>query len=309
MEHDSYVSCSMFDCVLHFALCTLYYAPMPNYDRLSILVSLVLLGLALTFLIDLPTRTLDAEILGSPVRLEVSSRVIMALLLTALTAVGVEYIMRAHPNFGTDVGTDTERVGGYSFLFWILPTLVTLAATWFTPGLFFNNGLLAWVAGLGVAAVLLSGIILAEYRTIVRDDPFYTTSRLFLNICTYFAALLIFATVYQAKLRSLLSATMVAVLATVLALSLLRADREKIGRTWLYAGITGLVLGEATWALNYWGVNGVAGGALLLLIFYFFGGLAQQRLTSRFSRPALVEYALVGVVGLYVLATNGALTW
>lgn len=275
---------------------------MPNYDRLSIVVSLVLLGLALTLFIALPTRYIDADLLGSPVRIELGTRLVMSLLLGSLTAVGVEYIMRAHPKFGTG------GLGGYSFLFWILPTLATLAATWFTPALF-QNGLLLWLAALGVVALILAGLILAEYRTIDPEDSAYTVSRLLLNLFTYLSAFFLFTTIYEAKLRSLLSATLVAVFAGILALALLRAERSATYRTWSLAAVCGLVLGEATWALNYWGVTGLAGGGLLLLAFYFFSGLSQQRVLNRFSRLVLLEFAIVGGIGLTVLANTGALSW
>lgn len=276
---------------------------MPNYDRLSIVVSLVLLGLALTLVIALPTRYIDADLLGSPVRIELGTRLVMSLLLGALTAVGVEYIMRAHPKFGTG------GLGGYSFLFWILPTLATLAATWFTPVQYQQSGLLVWLVALGVSALVVAGLILAEYRTIDPEDPAYTISRLSLNLFTYLSALFLFTAIYEAKLRSLLSATLVALFAGVLALALLRAERSATYRTWSLAAVCGLVLGEATWALNYWGVKGLAGGGLLLLAFYFFGGLAQQRVLNRFNRLVLLEFAVVGGIGLAVLANTGALSW
>lgn len=275
---------------------------MPNYDRLSIVVSLVLLGLALSIVINLPTRYIDADVLGSPVRIELGTRLVMSLLLGALTAVGVEYIMRAHPQF------KQGGLGGYSFLFWILPTLATLAATWFTPSLF-QDGLLVWFVGLGVAALVLAGIILAEYLTIDPNNPAHTISRLLLNLVTYLSALVLFTAVYEAKLRSLLSASLVALFAGILALALLRGDRSTTYRTWSLAAICGLVLGEATWVLNYWGVTGLAGGGLLLLIFYVFGGLSQQRILNRFNRAVLLEFAVVGGIGLVVLANTGALSW
>ncbi len=275
---------------------------MQNYDRLSIVVSLVLLGLALTVFIALPTRIVQAELFGTPVTISLSSRLVMGMLLSALTAVGVEYIMRVHPDF------DTGHLAGYSFPFWILPTLVTFAAAWLTPRLL-TSGLLPWLVGLLGTAVLLSTVIVAEYRTVTSSTPLYTPARLFLNVITYFGALLLFTLVYQAKMRSILSASSVTFLAAILALSLLRADRRLLSRTWVYAAICGLILGEATWALNYWGVGGLAGGGMLVLIFYFFTGLAQQRLLNRFGRPVLIEFALVGALGLFLLANQGALSW
>jgi hypothetical protein len=275
---------------------------MQNYDRLSIVVSLVLLGLALTLLVNLPTRLVQTELFGTPVTIPLSTRVIMALLLSVLTAIGTEYIMRAHPDFGE------SRVSGYSFPLWILPTLVTLAAAWLTP-LLLQRSLVWWLAGLAVTAVGLSTVIVAEYRTITTSDPAFMPARLFLNVVAYMGGLLLFTLLYGAKLRSILSASSVAFFAALLALSLLRVDRTVLTRTWGYAAICGLILGEATWALNYWGVGGLAGGALLILLFYFFTGLAQQKLLDRFGRAVLVEFSVVAVAGLFLLASQGALSW
>ncbi len=275
---------------------------MQNYDRLSIVVSLVLLGLALTLLVRLPMRLVQMELFGSPVAIALSTRTVMGLMLSVLTAVGVEYVMRAHPDFGAAHGTS------FSFPFWILPTLVTLAATQLTPVLLGIN-LVAWGLGLAVSAIALSAVIVAEFRTISRNDALFTSARLFLNVVTYLSGLVLFSLIYGAKLRSALSASSVAFLAAILALSLLRGEREATRQSWSYAAICGLVLGEATWALNYWGVNGPAGGALLVLIFYFFTGLSQQRLLNRFGPPVLVEFSIVGAIGLFLLATQGALSW
>lgn len=274
---------------------------MQNYDRVSILVSLVILGLALTPLVGIQTRIIQAELFGSPVTIALSSQLIMAILLYALTAIGMEYIVRTHPEF------ERQESHGFSFLFWIIPTLITLAATWMTPLLATN--IFAWLGGLTLAAVALASVALAEYRTISLNDPLYTPARLYLNVVTYLSGLVLFSLIYGAKLRSVLSASSMAFLAGILALALLRVGPTATNRTWIYATICGLVLGEATWALNYWGVGGVVGGGLLVLIFYFFTGLSQQRLLDRFSRPVLIEFGIVGLVGLFLLASQGALIW
>ena len=274
---------------------------MENYDRLSILVSLVLLGVVLTFIIRLPTRVIEAMVFGSPVTITISTRVMMVMLLSALTAIGTEYIMRAHPDFEQGGGT------GYSFLFCILPTFVTLIAAWFTPLLVTN--LFVWIAGLALTAIMLSSVIVAEYRTINHKDSAYTSARLFLNFVTYIGGLILFTAIYGAKLRSVLSASAVLFVATLLSLALLRAERDTTALTWSYAAICGLILGEATWALNYWGVGGLAGGGLLLLLFYFLAGISQHHLLNRFNRFVLIEFTLVGAIGILVLATQGALSW
>lgn len=272
---------------------------MPSYDRLSIVVSLVLLGLALSLVVELPTRVIQGSFLGTPVTLAISGQLFMAALLTALTGVGTNYVLLEHPRYSS--------TAGYAFLFGILPCIITLVGAFFLPLLV--PDLRLWAIAIVLVGLVLALVIVAEYRTVDPKDPAYTPARLALNLVVYLGAFALFSGIYGAKLRSLLSATAVVVLGGLLALALLRAERRMTIRTWLYAAICALILGEATWALNYWGVSGIIGGALLLLAFYFFTGIAQQQLLGRFSRNILLEFLLVACVGLGLLVSQNALRW
>ena len=273
---------------------------MKNYDRLSILISLVLLGLIMTQLISLPTRIVEATVFGSPVTLVLSTETIIGLLLGLLTATGVEYIMRAHPMID-------ERRSGPLVGLWVLPMLVTLAAARLTPMLL-GRGIGTWVVGLVIAGIVLAAVVVVQYRAIDPRAPGALSARLLSNALSYGAAFLLFAMLYGAKLRSLLSASIMVVLAGLLALSILRGYTKEQHSSW-YALLVGLLMGQTTWALNYWGVNGLKGGALLLLLFYLLTGLAQQRLLDRFNRRVLLEYGLVTIVGIALLAIRGPFSW
>ena len=76
---------------------------------------------------------------------------------------------------------------------------------------------------------------------------------------------------------------------------------SKAWRRGLLAGIVALVMGQSTWALNYWRLSPLAAGLWLLLIFYLFTGLAQQQLVGRLTRRALFEFGGVVVGGVVVI--------
>jgi hypothetical protein len=144
-------------------------------------------------------------------------------------------------------------------------------------------------------------VISAEYYTVDPADRRYLAARLSLNAWAYLLALISFVLIYSPKARSLLSATAVTVVATLLALELLRGASRGFGRTVLYALIAGLITGEIIWAMNYWRIAGVTGGLLLLLGFYVAAGLANQQLQDRLTRRVLIEYGVVALIGLVVL--------
>ena len=68
-----------------------------------------------------------------------------------------------------------------------------------------------------------------------------------------------------------------------------------------FAGIVGLIVGESTWALNYWQISVWAGGLFLLLDFYITVNTAHQYLLERLRISILVEFAVVTVVVLAIV--------
>jgi hypothetical protein len=224
----------------------------------------------------------------------------MTALLPSLACTGTDSLIRSHPL----IHRGETR---YTFTFWTLPGLSVVTATLLLPLAPNGTALLRrfvapltpyWLGGLALTALLLLLIAVAQYHTVDPSDPGYRLARLALNVVVYFVALSLFILIYGSKTRSLLSATTTAAVGSLLALELLRGVHHNLRLTGLYTLITGLALGEVTWALNYWTVGRLTGGLLLLLVFYLVTGLSRERLLQRLNRRALVEFALVALVGL-----------
>jgi hypothetical protein len=260
----------------------------PCYERASVFVSLILLGLAFLPEIELPTRTFSLRVLGSLASIRLSAKWLMTALLASLASIGTDSLIRSHP---------LVRRGEirYTFVFWALPGLSVAAATLL---LSLAPNRLYWLGGLALTALLLLLIAVAQYHTVDSTDPAYRLARLTLNILVYLVALGLFTLIYGNKARSLLSATSTAAVGSLLALELLHGVHPNLRLTGLYALITGLAVGEITWALNYWTVGRPTGGLLLLLIFYLVTGLSREGLLRRLNQRALVEFALVALVSL-----------
>ena len=258
------------------------------YERASVFVSLIVLGLAFLPEIELPTRTFSFRVLGSLASIRLSATGLMAVLLASLACTGTDSLVRSHPLI-------RRGESRYTFAFWALPGLSVVVATLLLP-LAPNRPY--WLGGLALTALLLLLIAVAQYHTVDPTDPGYRLARLALNISVYPVAFGLFSLIYGSKARSLLSATTTAAVGSLLALELLRGVHPNLRLTGLYALITGLALGEITWALNYWTAGRLTGGLLLLLVFYLVTGLSQEGLLRRFNRRALVEFALVALVGL-----------
>jgi intracellular septation protein A len=269
---------------------------MPHTERLGTTISLVMLGLVLSAVSVLPGRQLLFTVFGSQLSVPLSGLTQLAIVMVGLACSGTDAVIQAHP-------LNRRRSLPYAAAFWALPGVLSVAS------LLLVRQLPWW--GYRLALVLFSGallavVIVAQYHTVSSDDPRLREARLALNVLTYALAVFFFVVVYGSRLRSVVSATSIMVVSAMLSLELLRSPREEIGRTWIYAGVIGLLMGEATWVLNYSALDARAGGGLLLVIFYVMTGLAQQHLWRRLTRRLVIEYVALGLAALgFILLTFG----
>ncbi len=260
-------------------------------DRLSLLISFVLVGLTLSLILDLPAQRIAFSFLGSEASFTISGTWLLAMLLAALTAAGVDSIARTHPR----VHLGESR---YIFILWILPCLIVIGATVLMA---LNEVRVFGLIGVAAVGALLISVILGEYVTIDLQDRWYSAARLGVNVAVYFVAWILFAMIYSWKLRSLFSATAIGASAGLLALELFRGSEDDLGRTWLYGAAVGLSIGEIVWALNYWNLTGFVGGAFLLIFFYALTGIAQQYLWHRLNRIVFVEFSMIFIGAAAIL--------
>jgi intracellular septation protein A len=285
-------------------------------DRASVLIWVVLLGLAAQRFLALPERSFTATVLGSPITLTITDNAILGALLAGLVASGTEAVVRAHPRsqrsrvYGSRAGSSGslfdagDRIGWVNptyrdhWVFWGLPIALTAVAVLLLP---LAPSVVYWVIGLILTGLALGFSMAGIYYTLDPFQPGYRRARLGMNALTYAVALVLFLVVYRTRVRSIVSATEVLVVSGLLALELLRGSERPTVLVALYAGITGLVLGQATWALNYWRLDSLTGGLVLLVAFYNVVGLAQHGLQGRIRRRVLLEYGLITVAAMALI--------
>ena len=270
---------------------------MPRSDRIVIIVSLVVLGLTLSLLVPLPVLEIKLP-LGPELVLRVSGPVQLAIILFALICADAQSGVRAHH------WLDDPPLA-YTITFGPLPGLLVIMSLVLVPC---THGLvhgLAWwgyrIAFIGLSGATLAAVITLQYHSLDATGGRRARARVWLSIASYTIALILYIALYGLRWRSLFSATGVLAVSGLLSLELLREESQHIGRTWLYAGIIALAMGELTWALNYCSLDAKVGGYLLLLVFYLLTGLSQQYLWGRLKRRVAIEYSLVGAAGLAAL--------
>ena len=223
--------------------------------------------------------------------------VILAALVGLVVGFAAEVHGRLHPAFGT-VG---DRLG---YTLWILPDLLAVAVGLALVSMFAGDPLILRTLPL-VGAALCGLAVLVQDREIALAEDAGGWPKLVLSLLAYVAAFALFTMIYQTKERSLVTATSTAALAALLSLVILRSSPAPRKRTVLYAALIGLAAGEVTWALNYWVVLALVGGAVLLLLFYVLVGVVEGILHGELSRRLLIEYSSVGLLGFLLILSTG----
>jgi len=260
-------------------------------NRLSVLIAVLLLGGVIFRFIELPERVWNLQPLGSPLEIHVTETWLLITLMVGLVCTGTSLILHDHPHLA-------EHSGRPIYVSWILPGvlaglsayLLSRVSTW--P---------MWIGCLALVGVGISLAVSAEYTAVSPDAPGYPMARLALNVLAYLLVFTLFAIIYHTRTRSLVTATLTLLTATLLALDLLSVADVPLRRVVLFAGIVGLIVGESTWALNYWQISAWVGGLFLLLIFYIAANAAHQHLLEHLSAPVLVEFIVVAIIVLTII--------
>ena len=69
-----------------------------------------------------------------------------------------------------------------------------------------------------------------------------------------------------------------------------------------------LLVGELTWALNYWAaLTTLVGGAFLLVTFYVIFGVLSHYVDRSLTRRMMLEFGVVGAVAIIAVFTSAFL--
>ena len=241
------------------------------YDRLGVLVALVLLGAAFSLTVPAPAQYL-----------------VLALLLIVF-AIGEDFLLRSHARYR------------FSPALLALPAVHLYGVVLVLPaaGGGVNTGALG-VAGLAVLGLFLAADVLAE-RFILAHGPARTVAHTLLEMLAYAGLFTLYAAVFQSKARTLMLAPVLLSATFGAAYRLLQADFADRRRAAGDALIVALGVAEALWALTYWPIGGLAGGATLLLLCYVLLSLLRRVEAGSLSPRAALQYAAISVLSLALI--------
>lgn len=249
---------------------------MSSYERLASVVALVTVGLGLSLVINPPL------VWG------------FIALLVVTTCVGTSQVLRGSPITGR---------GDISLSVFVLPSLIVLGGFLFLRLPVFAHGA-AVALGLVITAGILGIALYAEDQTNHPANPRYRRARLALNLIAWIIAFALFSAIFAPKIRSILSATAILIASALIAAELFRGSGRSSTRL-MYVAVVALTLGQVTWALNYWVLGALSGGAILLIVFYTVTGIIRSYLDGTLATAVLTEHLAVVGAGLIAVVAGG----
>ena len=262
---------------------------LPDVNRLSILVSTILLAYALTPFVRLPERELTLRIFGAVFDFQVDFNTSISILVAALAATGTEWLVRGHPYLGEQ---NTVQ-------HWLLPAL-----TAWVIGVPLNTLAvdLQWWAVFALGGVLLVLVFLAEYIVVDLSDDFYAPASVGLTAVSFALYLFLAISVRAGGQRLYIQFP-----ALVLAVGLvsLRSLYLRLGGRWCVVWAVGIaiVVGQFAIGFHYWPLSPLEFGLLVLGPAYALtslaGALEEGRpLPTIWIEPVIMLAAMWGLAGL-----------
>ncbi len=214
------------------------------------------------------------------------------LVLTGLVAIGTDGILRDHPHSARE--TDIAWTAPLLFL----PTLMVLAS-----GLFLEDALHGyWILpGVVIASGLFAAVLYAQHVSIDAQHDSYPTARFVLNIGTYLTAFALYAVVYSFDVSLIPAAVTVGLVSMLLSVEVLREAETDPTRALVFAGVVGLVVAQARWALYFLPLESYLAGVFLLIVFYVASGLMQHHLNDDLQAAVLAEFAAMAALGVVIV--------
>lgn len=261
---------------------------LPSADRMGMLIASVLLTFALSRLIQTPELTLSLSLPGFYYAFPITLGSFMTLFAAALTAAGMDWLMREHP-------ASEDRASREHLL---LPTLTAFVMG--TPLAILADSQ-AWWSGFIFGAILLTAVCVAEYITIDPSTPLYGLARAGLTAVAYALFLVLVTSLRFSGARMVVVIPSTFIVAGLISLRILHLDgTDRWDFPWA-AGI-GMVCAQIGAGLHYWPLSAIQFGLALTGPLY-----ALTMLSVSLSENVPLRRAVVGPALMMLLAWGSAI--
>lgn len=254
---------------------------LPDLERLSVVIALILLAYATTAFVNLPTRTINLQLPGILLVVNFNFTTVVAMVAAVLAAAGSEWVVASHPHLE----------GKNHWQHWLVPAFTAIAIG-ITLGTLPVGP--AWWIVFGLGAGLLAAVLTVEYISADAADLRYSFAVLGLDAVSFALFLIIVAAISGAGLRLyILLAVIFPVVFLISARSLFLRLRGGWRLGWA-AGIA-LIIAQLTAAFFYLPLRPLQFSLILLGILYGLVSVASNIEERANWRTVWIEPVIVAL--------------
>lgn len=263
---------------------------LPDRERLSSVMAVILLAYAAARFVQLPVRTLNFEFAGIFLPLELNVNTIASILVAGLTASGADWLLREHPAFG----------GRSAIRHWVLPAMTAWVLS--LPLANLPLGISWWLAFVGTG-FLLFAILVAEFNSVSADSRLHSLAISALTALAYGLFLILAISVRGVALRLYLALPAVAAGVFMVSTRVHLLRGTLVWQPLQSVAITFVVIQIAA-ALHYLPISALGYGLALLGLIYglnqFAAGLNSGLEIRQAGREGLIPLAVFWALALLV---------
>ena len=224
---------------------------LPDRNRLSILISIILLAYTLTHFVSIPDLTFEFTILGIFFPLRVNFSTLVTLLVAGLTASGSAWLLQDHP-----AGHQYQTTAAH----WLLPSLTSLVLMLAIEQLPFGPSW--WMAAL-ISGFILLLVFIGEYIVFEPYNPYYPYAEIGITALSIILFLIMSIALHLAEIRLFFRIPVISLGAALVYLRIVHL-RQK-GFWAISQGAAAFILiGELAAGLHYWPMNSISFGLALV---------------------------------------------
>ncbi|TFG48064.1 MAG: hypothetical protein E4H33_04840 [Anaerolineales bacterium] len=223
---------------------------LPDLNRLSILVSTILLAYSLTHFVSIPPQELRFLILGVYFNIQINFTTLVSLLVAGLTASGSAWLLQDHP----------ARVDNSpTIVHWMLPSLTSLVLMLAINQLPFGG--IWWIAST-TGGLLLMLVLVAEYIVLDPSNRFFLPAEMGITALSIVLFLILAISIHAAETRLFFRIPILSVAAVLVTLRIIHLRQ---GGIWALTqgSASFLLIGEIAAGLHYWPVGSISFGIAL----------------------------------------------
>jgi hypothetical protein len=224
---------------------------LPDRNRLSILVSIILLAYTLTHFVSIPDLTIEFTILGIffPLRLNFST--LVTLLVAGLTASGSAWLLQDHPaNFKYQT----------TAAHWLLPSLTSLVLMLAIDQLPFGPSW--WIAAF-ISGFILLLVFIGEYIVLEPKNPYYPYAEIGITALSIVLFLIMTIALHFAEVRLFFRIPVISLGASLVYLRIVHLRQKGLWATSQGAAAF-ILIGELAAGFHYWPMNSISYGLILV---------------------------------------------